>query len=96
MNPEHNPQLMYYALGAYAMFEGIEEIDTVRMSIRVRTRAEEHDGLLSVNGVTVAKGQNIYFRTPNLEYLGQCVEVSILNGEEGLYDKAGRDEKTPL
>ncbi len=70
--------------------------DTVRMSIRVRTRAEEHDGLLSVNGVTVAKGQNIYFRTPNLEYLGQCVEVSILNGEEGLYDKAGRDEKAPL
>ncbi len=40
VNPEHNPQLMYYALGAYALFEGIEEIDTVRMSI-VQPRMQE-------------------------------------------------------
>lgn len=70
--------------------------DTVRMKITVRTRAEEHDGLLSVNGVTIAKGQNVYFRTPNLEYLGQCVEVSILNREGDLYGRAARNEETPL
>lgn len=40
VNPEHNPQLMYYALGAYALFEGIEEIDTVRLSI-VQPRMQE-------------------------------------------------------
>lgn len=40
VNPERNPQLMYYALGAYALFEGIEEIDTVRMSI-VQPRMQE-------------------------------------------------------
>jgi len=40
VNPEHNPQLMYYALGAYALFEGIEEVDTVRLSI-VQPRMQE-------------------------------------------------------
>lgn len=40
VNPERNPQLMYYALGAYALFEGIEEIDTVRLSI-VQPRMQE-------------------------------------------------------
>lgn len=43
VSPEHNPQLLYYALGAYALFEGIEDIDTVRLSIvqpRVRAEAE--------------------------------------------------------
>ena len=40
VSPERNPQLMYYALGAYALFEGIEEIDTVRMSI-VQPRMQE-------------------------------------------------------
>lgn len=40
VNPERNPQLMYYALGAYALFEGIEEIGTVCMSI-VQPRMQE-------------------------------------------------------
>lgn len=40
VNPERNPQLMYYALGAYALFEGIEEVDTVRLSI-VQPRMQE-------------------------------------------------------
>lgn len=40
VNPEHNPQLMYYALGAYALFEGIDEVDTVRLSI-VQPRMQE-------------------------------------------------------
>lgn len=40
VNPERNPQLMYYALGAYALFEGIEEVSTVRLSI-VQPRMQE-------------------------------------------------------
>lgn len=40
VNPERNPQLMYYALGAYALFDGIEEVDTVRLSI-VQPRMQE-------------------------------------------------------
>lgn len=40
VNPERNPQLMYYALGAYALFEGIEEVSTVRLSI-VQPRIQE-------------------------------------------------------
>ena len=40
VNPERNPQLMYYALGAYALFEGIEEVSTVRLSI-VQPRMKE-------------------------------------------------------
>lgn len=41
VSAEHNPQLMYYALGAYALFEGIEEVDTVRLSIvQPRIKAE--------------------------------------------------------
>lgn len=40
VSPERNPQLMYYALGAYALFEGIEEIDTVCLSI-VQPRMQE-------------------------------------------------------
>lgn len=40
VNPEHNPQLMYYALGAYALFEGIEEVSTVRLST-VQPRMQE-------------------------------------------------------
>lgn len=40
VNPERNPQLMYYALGAYELFNGIDDIDTVRMSI-VQPRMQE-------------------------------------------------------
>lgn len=40
VNPERNPQLMYYALGAYALFDGIDEVDTVRLSI-VQPRMQE-------------------------------------------------------
>lgn len=40
VSPERNPQLMYYALGAYALFEGIEEVGTVRLSI-VQPRMQE-------------------------------------------------------
>lgn len=40
VSPERNPQLMYYALGAYALFEGIEEVNTVRLSI-VQPRMQE-------------------------------------------------------
>ena len=40
VSPERNPQLMYYALGAYALFEGIEEVSTVRLSI-VQPRMQE-------------------------------------------------------
>lgn len=43
VSPEHNPQLMYYALGAYSLFEGLEEIQTVRLSIvqpRIQTEPE--------------------------------------------------------
>ncbi len=40
VSPVRNPQLMYYALGAYALFEGLESIDTVRMSI-VQPRIQE-------------------------------------------------------
>lgn len=40
VSPERNPQLMYYALGAYALFDGIEEVSTVRLSI-VQPRMQE-------------------------------------------------------
>jgi len=40
VSPVRNPQLMYYALGAYALFDGLESIDTVRMSI-VQPRIQE-------------------------------------------------------
>lgn len=40
VSPERNPQLMYYALGAYVLFEGIEEVSTVRLSI-VQPRMQE-------------------------------------------------------
>lgn len=40
VSPERNPQLMYYALGAYALFEDIEEVSTVRLSI-VQPRMQE-------------------------------------------------------
>lgn len=40
VSPERNPQLMYYALGAYALFEGIEEVSAVRLSI-VQPRMQE-------------------------------------------------------
>ena len=40
VSPERNPQLMYYALGAYALFDGIDEVDTVRLSI-VQPRMQE-------------------------------------------------------
>lgn len=40
VSPERNPQLMYYALGAYALFDGIEEVNTVRLSI-VQPRMQE-------------------------------------------------------
>lgn len=40
VSPERNPQLMYYALGGVALFEGIEEISTVRLSI-VQPRMQE-------------------------------------------------------
>lgn len=40
VSPERNPQLMYYALGAYTLFEGIEEVSTVRLSI-VQPRMQE-------------------------------------------------------
>ena len=40
VSPERNPQLMYYALGAYALFEGIEEVSTVCLSI-VQPRMQE-------------------------------------------------------
>lgn len=40
VSPERNPQLMYYALGAYALFEGIEEVNKVRLSI-VQPRMQE-------------------------------------------------------
>lgn len=58
--------------------------DTVRMLITVRTRAEEHDEMLSVNGVTVARGQTLHFRSPKLEYTAQCVDLSVtsVKGEE--------------
>ena len=40
VSPERNPQLMYYALGAYALLDGIEEVSTVRLSI-VQPRMQE-------------------------------------------------------
>lgn len=40
VNPEHNPQLMYYALGAYELFRETDEIEVVRMSI-VQPRMQE-------------------------------------------------------
>lgn len=40
VSPVRNPQLMYYALGAYALFDGLESIDTVRLSI-VQPRIQE-------------------------------------------------------
>lgn len=43
VSPVRNPQLMYYALGAYELFRDIDDIDTVRMSIvqpRVQTEPE--------------------------------------------------------
>lgn len=50
VSAQHNPQLMYYALGAYALFEGIEEINTVRLSIvqpRIQTEPETWELSLS-------------------------------------------------
>lgn len=40
VSPVRNPQLMYYALGAYALFALTDEVDTVRMSI-VQPRIQE-------------------------------------------------------
>ena len=40
VSPVRNPQLMYYALGAYALGDGSEAIDTVRMRI-VQPRIQE-------------------------------------------------------
>lgn len=43
VSPVRNPQLMYYALGAYELFRDIDDIDTVRMSIvqpRIQTEPE--------------------------------------------------------
>lgn len=43
VSAQRNPQLMYYALGAYALFDGIEEVSTVRLSIvqpRIQTESE--------------------------------------------------------
>lgn len=40
VNPERNPQLMYYALGAYELFRETDEIEMVRMSI-VQPRMQE-------------------------------------------------------
>lgn len=43
VSPVRNPQLMYYALGAYELFRDIDDIDTVCMSIvqpRVQTEPE--------------------------------------------------------
>ena len=40
VSPVRNPQLMYYALGAYALFAATDEIQTVRMSI-VQPRIQE-------------------------------------------------------
>lgn len=43
VSPVHNPQLMYYALGAYELFRDIDDIDTVCMSIvqpRIQTEPE--------------------------------------------------------
>lgn len=40
VNPERNPQLMYYALGAYELFRETDEIEVVRMSI-VQPRMQE-------------------------------------------------------
>lgn len=43
VSPVRNPQLMYYALGAYALFRDIDDIDTVCMSIvqpRIQTEPE--------------------------------------------------------
>ena len=40
VNPERNPQLMYYALGAYELFRETDDIEVVRMSI-VQPRMQE-------------------------------------------------------
>lgn len=40
VNPERNPQLMYYALGAYELFRETDETEVVRMSI-VQPRMQE-------------------------------------------------------
>lgn len=40
VSPVHNPQLMYYALGAYELFRETDEIEMVRMSI-VQPRMQE-------------------------------------------------------
>lgn len=40
VSPERNPQLMYYALGAYELFRETDEIEVVRMSI-VQPRMQE-------------------------------------------------------
>lgn len=43
VSPVRNPQLMYYALGAYELFRDIDDIDTVCMSIvqpRIQTEPE--------------------------------------------------------
>ena len=40
VSPERNPQLMYYALGAYELFRETDDIEVVRMSI-VQPRVQE-------------------------------------------------------
>lgn len=67
---------------------------TVCMTVNVRARAEEHDGMLSVNGVTIAKGQNIFFRTPGLECLGQCTELTMTEREGNSHVGITKNEKT--
>lgn len=50
------------------------------LCVTMAATVEEHDGVLSVNGVPIKENNHIYFRTPNLAYSGECrniVKISI-------------------
>lgn len=62
--------------------------NTARLLLTVRARAEEHDEILSVNGVTVARGRTVSFRSPKLEASAQCVDLTVLSAKgESLNDE---------
>lgn len=75
------------------------------LRIRVRVEAEQHDGFLSVNGMLLAVGNRVDFRTPELFCGGTITSVSVVEdasaiangtdnvGEAGEVGEVGKVDK---
>ncbi len=53
-----------------------ESANSSKLVIRVRTGAEKHNGIFTVNGVEISKGSYIKFRVPELEAYGLCTFIN--------------------